>query len=100
MARSTSFKTILTCLFFVGTITLVGACEESATECTEELACANQEGLVQACCTENAEDDWSCSYITPDGTEFACEPITDEVNAGDYCEEAVEALTAYCSEEQ
>ena len=97
MARSTPLKTIIMGLMLVGTLALAGACEEEATECTTDLACANQEGLVQTCCTELGEDNWSCTYVTPDGTEFACAPITDEVNAGDYCEEAVEALTAHCS---
>jgi hypothetical protein len=99
MPSSTSLRTILLIAFTGLVLATVSACEESATTCTEELACANQqEGLVQTCCTEKGEEDWECSYITPDGTEFACEPIVDEVNAGNYCEQAVEDLTAYCTD--
>jgi hypothetical protein len=98
MARSISLRRFFTVLAFGLALGAFGACEESATTCTEELACANQEGLVQTCCTERAEDDWECSYITPDGAEFACEPIVDEINAGDFCEQAVEELTDYCTD--
>jgi hypothetical protein len=98
MACSTSLRRTFYVLVIGLALGTFAACEESATTCTEELACANQEGLVQTCCTERAEDDWECSYITPDGTEFTCEAIVDEVNAGDYCEQAVEELTAYCTD--
>ena len=98
MPISTSFIRLFVILSLALCALSLGACEEEATTCTEELACANQDGLVQTCCTEKAEEDWSCSYITPDGKEFACEPILDEVNAGSYCEQAVEELNDYCSE--
>ena len=86
MACSKTFKPLLLILTLVMSMGAFQACEESATECTEELACANQDVLVQTCCTELGEDNWSCNYVTPDGTTFECAPITDEVNAGDYCD--------------
>ena len=98
MASSTSLRRIFIVLGFGLVFGLIGACDESATTCTEELACANQEGLVETCCTERAENDWECSYVTPDGAVFACEAIVDEINAGDFCEQAVEELTAYCTD--
>ncbi|MGB0590896.1 MAG: hypothetical protein ACPGU1_14540 [Myxococcota bacterium] len=98
MPSSTSLRAILLIAFIGLVLATVSACEESATTCTSELACANQDGLVETCCTELGEDNWSCTYVTPDGTEFACEAIVDEVNAGDYCEQAVEDLTAYCTD--
>ena len=99
MASSTSVRRFFIVLGLGVVLGLSGACEESATTCTSELACANQgEGLVETCCTELGEDNWACTYVTPDGTEFACEAIVDEVNAADYCEQAVEDLTAYCTD--
>jgi hypothetical protein len=88
----------LSTAFIALSMTLFMGCYEEPTTCVSELACANQEGLIATCCGPGDDGMTSCWYEAPDGTVFACDPIEDEASAEGFCAQAVEDLTAHCSE--
>jgi len=94
MRRSTAFIALLGALLGG----MAAGCTGEGMTCRYELACANQDGLIGTCCVEEPDGRWSCYYEAPDGTRFDCESIEDPISAVPYCEQAVEDLTAHCSE--
>ncbi len=79
---------------------LEGGCDTDTTTCSQELACANQDaGLINTCCAHLGVERWRCWYEVPDGEVFECEEIADEMSAANFCEQAVDDMTAYCTDE-
>ena len=90
MRRSAAFIALSMALF-------VG-CYDEGTTCVSDLACANQEGLIATCCAPEDDGTSTCWYEAPDGVVFTCDPIVDEANVRGHCAQAVDDLTAHCSE--